>query len=204
VDIIEAAALLHTAGLIGVPKQLLEVDEKVLRENEKAVLMHAPVLAQSLFSSIDTLRQAGLLIRSHRERYDGAGYPDRLKGEEIPFGSRVIALCRVFDDARHGRHGPHMNTNALEPIMSERGRGLDPAVVDGFIGFLKSWKEEKAKEAVSINELGEGMTLAENLMTVKGRLLVAKGTRLSAELIEKILKFDRIEPLVATVHVESR
>lgn len=193
VDLVEAAALLHSVGLIGVPRSILDKDEKSLSMNERAVLRHSPVLTQSLFSSIDTLRQVGILIRCHNERFDGGGYPDGLREEEIPLGSRIVAVCKLYDRMKHCEDGDPYLSNPLYCLSKESGKALDPEVVSSFIKFSGgSRKEERKSKSVHVKELKEGMVLAENLMS-KGRLLVSKDTVLTLELVEKILNFNKID-----------
>lgn len=197
-DLIEAAALLHTAGLVGVPRGLFEKEEDELTPNEKAILMHNPVLTQSLFSSIDTLRQVGILIRCHAERHDGGGYPDGLKGEEIPYGSRIIAACKVFDKAAHAKRS---FTSPLNALTKEAGRSLDREVVSALIELVDTKRNVEKYVGIQLIELKKGMVLAEDLRTVEGRLLVPRGKTVSPELIDKIVKFNRLEEVVEPIKV---
>ncbi|MEK6531116.1 MAG: HD domain-containing phosphohydrolase [Deltaproteobacteria bacterium] len=214
-ELIESAALLHNIGLIGVPREILEKDPALLIEGEKAVLRHNPVLSQDILSQIDTLRQVGIIIRSHTERYDGGGHPDGLRKEEIHIGSRIIAVCKAYDGLRHRKKGPLGLTEALDAIYKEKALGLDPEVVDAFAGFIKDWKDEAMYPSVvmqgadmpymrvSITDLIPGMRLVNDIVTVKGRHLVTKGTALSAALIEKVQKFHHIDAVAEGIEVLS-
>lgn len=209
-----AAALLHEIGLVGVPGDILDKHESELLESERALLRNNPVLSQEILSKIDTLRPAGLIIRSHMENVDGSGYPDRLKGNQINFGSRILAICRDYDRLRHARH-PYSKVDALVAIERGRARRFDPDVTDAFLKFIAETKcadEFKASgQSVSskfptiikmdVQDITPGMTLARPLQTGRGRLLVAQGTVLSEALIEKVLNFHRIDPIMDPVQV---
>lgn len=203
-ELIETAALLHNIGLIGLPREMIDRDEDLLTADERELLMHFPKVSQDLLSSVDTLRQAGIIIRGCMERFDGKGWPDGLKGEEIHIGSQIIAISAFYDRFRHGakRLTPR---EVLIKIMEERGRAFDPVVADAFFGFLGEWiEEERAFASESdgpevarfhITGIRAGMVLAENLTSAKGRLLVTKGTVMTEALIERVLKFHQIEPV---------
>ncbi|MBI5453673.1 MAG: response regulator [Deltaproteobacteria bacterium] len=203
-ELIETSALLHNIGLIGLPREMIDRDEDLLTADERELLLHFPKVSQDLLSSVDTLRQAGIIIRGCMERFDGKGWPDGLKGEEIHIGSQIIAISAFYDRFRHGakRLTPR---EILIKIMEERGRSFDPAVADAFFGFLGEWlEEERAFESeidgpeimrYHITGIRAGMVLAENLTSARGRLLVTKGTVMTEALIERVLKFHQVEPV---------
>lgn len=209
-DLIETAALLHNIGLIGIPKDLLERDEDSLSEDEKALLSHNPALSQDILSQIDTFRQAGIIIRGQMERFDGRGCPDGLKKEEIHIGSRILAVCKAYDTLKNGRRKLPLSEVVLW-LKDESGTRFDPEVVDEFIGLLGEWREDEiggrtsnqkgAYERISIMEMRNGMVLAGPIVTNKGRLLVTKGTVLTEVLIDKVLKFHQIDPIIDHISI---
>lgn len=213
VDLIESAALLHNIGLIGVPRDIIDKDEDLLDDDEKSLLRHNPVLSQDLLSSMDTLRQVGIIIRSHTERYDGTGYPDGLRKDEIHIGSKIIAVCKLYDRLRFG-HKMMTPAEAIGRLNAERSAGFDPEVIDVFVDFIKDWKDDGAGQSsaahgrfihsvsiLPISEIKPGMVLVKNLVTSKGRLLVTKGTVLTGALVEKVANFHRIDPISGGVHI---
>ncbi|MBI1910779.1 MAG: response regulator [Deltaproteobacteria bacterium] len=207
-ELIESAALLHNIGLIGAPKDIFEKEESSLQENEKAILRHNPILSQDLLSSIDSLRQVGIIIRSQMEGYNGGGYPDGLKNEEIHLGARIIAVCKLFDILRHGRERLDFE-DAINRIKAERGLSFDPIVVDTFIDYAQRFRNEVVEDRrchpsyceIELSNIRGGMALAKNLVTSKGRLLVTAGTVLTNALIEKVLNFNKIEPITEAVRI---
>jgi response regulator RpfG family c-di-GMP phosphodiesterase len=208
-----AAALLHEIGLIGVPREVLDKSEGELVDSERALIRNNPALSQEIISKIDILKQAGLIVRSCMESYDGSGYPDRLRGREINHCSRVLSICREYDRLRHAKR-PYSRVEALAVIERGRARRFDPDVTEAFIKFISELKEEDENELpghspnsrpvimhVDIHDIAPGMVLSRPLVSGRGRLLVGQGTVLSEALIEKVLNFHRIDPITEPVQV---
>lgn len=209
-----AAALLHEIGLIGVPREVLDKPEGELLDSERALIRNNPALSQEIIARIDTLRQSGLVVRSHMESFDGSGYPDRLKGAEINYGSRILSICREYDRLRHARH-PYSKVEALAAIERGRARRFDPDVLEAFLKFASEIKDGDESQMtahvrntmlqvnmkVEIQDIAPGMVLAKPLASGRGRLLVGQGTVLTEALIEKVLNFHKIDPITDPVEV---
>jgi len=211
-----AAALLHEVGLIGVPREVLEKTEGELAESERALIRSNPVLSQEIIGKIDTLRQVGLIVRSHMENFDGSGYPDGLRGDEINYGSRILGICREYDRLMHARK-PCLKIEALAAIERGAGRRFHPDVVTAFLKFISGTNDgdkhlpgqnnttdNLAGVKVKIHEMAPGMVLVKALSSGSGRLLVAKGTVLTEALIEKVLNFHRLDPIIDSVEILQR
>jgi len=95
-EVLLVAGLLHDIGKIGVPESLLNKPGSLSEEELLAVMAH-PVLGEEICRPLRSARQALPMIRHHHERYDGSGYPDRLAGEAIPFGARIMGVADAFD-----------------------------------------------------------------------------------------------------------
>ncbi len=143
---VQLCALLHDVGKIGVPISVLRKKEKLTDEDWKEIRRHS-VLGAEIISPIRQLKELIPNIRNHHERYDGKGYPDNLKGEEIPLIARILAVADTFDALTSER--PYRNglsdKAALEEIEVCKGTQLDPACADAFsAGYQKEFviKEE--------------------------------------------------------------
>ncbi|NIM03471.1 GAF domain-containing protein [bacterium] len=131
---VQLCALLHDVGKIGVPISILRKKDKLTDEDWKHIRRH-PVLGAEIISPITQLKELILSIRHHHERYDGKGYPDSLKGEDIPLISRILAVADTFDaltSERPYRSGLR-DKAALEEMMAVKGTQLDPACVEAFL-----------------------------------------------------------------------
>ena len=181
------AALLHDVGLIGVPHEILDKPEPLLSEPERMLIRRHPGVGADSVGHLSRLKSVALMIQAHHERYDGHGYPNSLKGEQIPLGARVIAVADGYDHITAPYYGepiPALEAEAIKYLRAERGRAFDPAVVDAFLGAAAS--SQRQERTVPIAELTEGMVLAGNLVSPQEILLAAKGTVLTAALIGRL------------------
>ena len=131
---LEYGFLLHDIGKIGVPDQIL-LKPGPLSEAEWRVMKAHTLLGAQMISGVAFLRQAGVeVVRSHHERWDGAGYPDGLAGEEIPLGARIFAVADALDAITN--HRPYREArswrDSRREIVAQSGRQFDPQVVDAF------------------------------------------------------------------------
>jgi HD-GYP domain-containing protein (c-di-GMP phosphodiesterase class II) len=132
---IRRGALLHDIGKIGIPDGILG-KEGPLTEEERAVMQQHPVHAFEMLQPIAYLRPALDIPYCHHERWDGTGYPRRLKGEQIPLAARIFALADVWDaifSADRPYRRPLSRSEACEHIRGLSGNHLDPHVVEAFL-----------------------------------------------------------------------
>jgi putative nucleotidyltransferase with HDIG domain len=131
---IEAAALLHDTGKIAIPEHILNKPGKLTAAEFEKMKLHAPIGAEIL-SSIDFPYPVVPIVRHHHENWDGTGYPDRLRGEDIPIGARILAVVDCFDALTSDRpYRSRMSDDQAIAILRERrGTMYDAAIVDRFI-----------------------------------------------------------------------
>lgn len=161
IDSLYFACLLHDFGLLFSPAEAVGAGEGEA-DSTKADLKKHPVLTEKLLSGMSLLTQCLPLIRHHHEAWDGSGYPDGRKGEDIPLGARMIALFDHFDrltSPPFPRQGVD-NVTALEEIIQLSGKRFDGTLVDQFAQFIeatsgvsKEYIQAKKKETVNIKEI---------------------------------------------------
>ncbi len=130
------AAPLHDIGKIGVPDTILLKPGKLTEEEFEVMKRHTTIGARILANGqCEVVRMAEAIARSHHERWDGTGYPDRLAGKAIPIEARIVSIMDVFDALTHDRPYRHAwpRRKVLEYIASERGRQFDPEICDVFL-----------------------------------------------------------------------
>jgi HD-GYP domain-containing protein (c-di-GMP phosphodiesterase class II) len=157
-DVLFFAGLLHDIGLMFGPSEHISAGETLPAEAEATLRKH-PALAEKLLSGMSLLARCLPIVRHHHEAYDGSGYPDGLKGEDIPLGARLLALFDRFDwltSPRFPRKGLD-NMAALEQIIQLAGKDFDSVLVDQFAQFIEStsgvskeYMQGKKKETVNI------------------------------------------------------
>ncbi len=128
--------LLHDVGKLAIPDAILYKPE-ALNDSERTLMAQHPVIGAELVAQIGFLREAVEIIRSHHERWDGTGYPDRLRGEAIPLAARVFAVADVLDALTTVRpYRPASSfADARRMIVAESGTHFDPQVIDAFGGI---------------------------------------------------------------------
>jgi two-component system, cell cycle response regulator len=126
------AAHLHDIGKLALPESLLRSPQTLTDEEWKLVRRHTIVGEQILIAAGLNGRVTDF-VRSSHERFDGAGYPDGLAGEEIPLGARIIAPCDAYDamtSPRPYRRSPKPSESAVLELMRSSGTQFDPAIVE--------------------------------------------------------------------------
>ncbi len=130
---IEFASLLHDVGKIGVPDALLQKPGR-LTDEERATVRKHPEYGWAILRSVPGFERASLLVLHHHERFDGNGYPAGLVGDEIPLGSRIVAIVDAFDamlSDRSYRRGLPLE-EALRRLEAGTGTQFDPRIVTHF------------------------------------------------------------------------
>ena len=136
---IEAAALLHDVGKLAIPEHILNKPGRLTPAEFERMKSHARIGAEIL-SEVDFPYPLVPIVRHHHENWDGSGYPEGLKGSEIPIGARILAVVDCFDALTSNR--PYRRalsmSEALEIIDARRGTMYDPAVLDVFHQMCES------------------------------------------------------------------
>jgi len=144
---LELAALLHDVGKIAVPESILNKPGKLTDEEFKLIKEH-PARGESILSPVVELKEIGRVVRSHHERYDGTGYPDRLKGQEIPLGARIMTIADTYDSITSERpyRKAASHRYAVKEIISCSGTQFDPEVVGHFLEIAGAFVQDKDQE----------------------------------------------------------
>lgn len=151
---IQAGALLHDIGKIAIPEYILN-KPTALTETEYEKMKIHPVVGANMLSSIEFPYPLVPLVKSHHERWDGNGYPDGLKGQQIPLGARILSLIDCYDALTTNRpyRQPMDREKVVEFFRKEAGRAYDPLVVDTFITHIEQIEAAGKSIAVSRPDL---------------------------------------------------
>jgi diguanylate cyclase (GGDEF)-like protein/putative nucleotidyltransferase with HDIG domain len=136
-EALKAGALLHDIGKLAVPEHILCKPGKLSREEFEKMMIH-PRIGAEILETVNFPFPLTAVVRSHHEKWDGTGYPDRLKGEEIPMAARVLSVADCFDALTSDRpyRKPLTKEEALAYIKDEAGTSYDPKVVQALVGNL--------------------------------------------------------------------
>jgi response regulator RpfG family c-di-GMP phosphodiesterase len=213
IEAIKTAALLHDIGEIGIPDRIvMQAPENMSRDDFMVYSQH-PIRGQMAIINIEGLRPVGTLIRHHHENFDGSGYPNRLAGETIPLGSRIIA----FAD-RLARISRSVTGDVAEAAMMRvelmLGSQLDPSLFRIFrklakYSFFAESTTDHAKLTVIEHELRpeelkEGMTLSRSLISGTGMLLLYRGIDLDAKKIQAIRNYYELDAPKKGIFVKAK
>jgi HD-GYP domain-containing protein (c-di-GMP phosphodiesterase class II) len=150
--VLRRAGLLHDVGKIGVPDKIL-AKTGPLNEEEWAAIRRHPVIGYDMLKDVPFLQPSLDPIRHHHERWDGEGYPDKLKGAATSQLARIVTVADAFDAMTSDR--PYRKGFSFEfaarTIVSEAGRQFDPAVVEAFTA-------KKAQIFARLEEMGKKPT----------------------------------------------
>jgi len=146
-DEVARAAELHDVGKIAIPEEILHKPGELDREEWAFVRRHT-VIGERILGAAPALRPVARLVRSTHERYDGGGYPDRLRGEEIPLGARIVTVCDAYEAMVSDR--PYRAAMSPEEAIAElrrnAGTQFDPRVIEVFTAAL----DQRAPEPLTL------------------------------------------------------
>ena len=136
---IRYGACLHDIGKVAIPEQLLRKATQLTDEEREVVRAH-PVVGASILEDIETWDDVRLIVRHHHEHYNGDGYPDGLRGTQIPLGARIVSVVDAFDVMRFGRpYAPARSFDEIiEELRRERRRQFDPEMVDALLAVISA------------------------------------------------------------------
>ena len=155
--------ILHDIGKIGAPERIL-LKQSRLDDQEMAVMRRHPEIGASIVGPVAFLAPVLPAVRNHHERWDGTGYPDRLKGDQIPLIARIVNAADTWDACTSTR--PYQNAmpyqSAITVLRGLSGTQCDPAVVEALERALQKWVEQgkQVTTAVESNESAAAPTPA--------------------------------------------
>ena len=183
------AALLHDVGKIGFPDTQLARSVAKMNAEELSRYRHHTIAGEAALMPLDEMKHVALIVRSHHERYDGQGFPDKLQGSGIVLGARILSVVNDYDALQIGaladkRMDPD---EAKATITQARGKRYDPNVVDAFVVMMGGMPQEIIRERpVAPDELKPGMVLSRDLIGRDGVLRLASDFILDEILIKHI------------------
>jgi response regulator RpfG family c-di-GMP phosphodiesterase len=196
--LLESAARLYDIGIIALPRPLIrrwQENPGQLEASEADLVRQHPTLGQDLVTSVVDLEHVGEIIRAHHERFDGQGYPDGLKGENIPRLARLLAAAVAYASSSAPPD------QALQAVKLGAGSLFDPEAVRVLVTALNRTGFPNAQREVPLEELAPGMILARGIYSHNGVLLVPQGQRLTETYIKKLVTHDHLHPLTQSLLV---
>ncbi|MGD0336913.1 MAG: HD domain-containing phosphohydrolase, partial [Candidatus Omnitrophota bacterium] len=138
IESLRYASLLHDTGKVDIPYKILTKTTKLTAEEYSIIKKH-PMKGAQILRSMQILRPVIPIIMHHHEKYDGTGYPSRLKKGQIPEGARIMAVADAFEAMVYGRpYRERMDiAAAVKEIKKKSGTQFDPHIVEAFLRVVK-------------------------------------------------------------------
>ena len=199
------AGLLHDVGKMGFPDELLKKPYNTLKPEERSAYIRHAERGAEILMSVEQLREAANLVRHHHERWDGAGYPDRLTALAIPFGAQILSLANDYDSLLQG-HLTARNLSsdeALTYIADNAGKRYNPDLATLFIRMIRTERGEVAVAGTPMRPgaLRQGMRLAQDLLHPEGYLLLPKGHACDEDTILQLRRLEQSTGRHVIVHI---
>ncbi|WP_330209065.1 HD domain-containing phosphohydrolase [Pseudomonas sp. AM4(2022)] len=208
-DLTMAAALYNIGKLSWTDSMMVAPSDK-LHSTDRGLYREYPGQSESLLMTLEPMKDAARIIRHHQERWDGTGFPDHLKGDTIPPGSRLLKLAVDFIELQKGLIlERHLNSDeALLYIRKYAGRLYDPALVEDFVQACATFLSDvtlgdPTVKVLTTRELEAGMVLARNLNADNGMLLLNAGKVLNLPLVDKLIAFEAMEGAKYSVFIKQ-
>ncbi len=184
------AALTHEMGKVGLPDEILNTPESLMDNSQEYVYQQYVLKGADIIESIPTMAEVGEIIRHQNESWNGQGFPDKLAGDSIPVGARILRVVMDYDNLILGRKleesvSPEEGIRWLERDEAEV---YDKAIVKTYIKVLNELPnspENRIDHAVSSNMIRAGMVVSQDVI-LDDKVLVTKDTELTIPVVEKL------------------
>lgn len=204
---VKSAARLHELGIVALPTQ--EKRLEAINENKRDVFeskstTNHPLVGEMLLKEFPGFELIAEIIRHLHENVDGSGVPDGMYGDRIPIGSRIVCAASYFDHNRMASPEKPV-AEILAKMEAKTGIIFDDnvmAILAEYVDRQGDVKEVPTMDC-SVFALAEGMELASDIFSASGINLLRKGTVLDKETLDKILKFNNVDPISGIIKVKQ-
>lgn len=201
---VEVAGRLHKIGTLGMNPSTLEKPYEELNAIEKKEFEKYPILGALIFDGIKAFEQICEYIRTHREHYDGKGFPGKLKGDEIPIGAAILCLAHDFCYIVGDTHQEDISQDLVDRIQKNQEIIYHPLAVDSFLEVMSqksSFIQKMERKKIQLEDLKNGMKLASHLYSSKGILLMQSEERISIASLKRIHRFHENDPITSEIEI---
>jgi response regulator RpfG family c-di-GMP phosphodiesterase len=216
IESIAIASLFHDIGKIGMPEILNKMKVDDMNTEQLNLYIKHPIRGQTVIDFVEDMINVGLLTRHHHESFDGMGFPDRLKGQQIPLGSRIIAIADFFDRTIKEFNNDNAVELTINCISEELNKKFDPSILPFLRSSVKKLYNNclpnnylpnnyllhsDAERSIYIRDLEVGMILSRDIESKTGLKMISKGIELNEESIEILKEYCQHNTLRDMVHI---
>lgn len=206
-ETVALASLLHDIGKISCPDSVLVKRPDEMSEEELIEYQLHSIRAQRTIDSIEGLNGVGVLVRHHHEAFDGSGFPDGLKGDRIPLGSRILAMSDYASRFVHFLKDEKETERLSSAVQSRLGKQFDPQLYPYLKNLLR---DETSRRSLTLlryvkelapEDLADGMELAMDIRTETGILMLKRGMRMNPGSLKALEQYYQQKPANRAVFV---
>jgi len=157
-----------------------------------------PEKSEHLIRSVLKLSDLAQIVRHCRENYNGSGFPDMIEGEMIPLGSRILRVCRDYDQLIHERELSSQEAGSF--LLQHEGDLYDGKIIRALLDKVHG--EEGGAKRMRVRDLKEGMILSGNIYLNSGELFLPPGTEINSDVIERIKEFSELLDMEREIYVK--
>lgn len=202
-------ALLHDIGKLGLDQSIRATPTQNMNPRELQAYRQHSILGESALLSFEPLKDAAQIVRHHHERTDGKGFPDKLSGEAIPIGARIVCIANDYDNLLLPSNflgKPLSDAQARDYVVSEASKRYDSEVVKAFVSIfpeVQKMLKSTLEATLPLDKVSPGMVLSQDLINQHGLVMLVAGSTLSQMHINKLQQFEREFDLKLMVSIVS-
>tara|TARA_B110000196_G_C21143160_1_gene664960 strand:+ start:1682 stop:3001 length:1320 start_codon:yes stop_codon:yes gene_type:complete len=191
------ATLLSNIGKMTFTDKTLDKPYNSLTPSELVIFKKFPLLGEAVLLGIPGLSEESKIIRSQFERYNSSGFPDNLKDENTPTGSKILAISRDYVELVQGLYTgkPFEEIKARAEIKKFSGERYNPSIVEAFMDIIEKYSLEDVVEnekRIAARDLKEKMILSRNIYSNSGVILLRKNHVIDNKVLDKIINFEQL------------
>jgi putative two-component system response regulator len=193
-------ALMHELGKTGLPRAIIKKGHQDLSTEEQEAFHQYPLIGSIIISTISGFKDSAADVYHQYENYDGSGFPNRLMGNEITIGARILRSINFQEEL----FGIGLSSEkVIERIRLAMGKHLDPSVASHLVNFLieNDDKLSQNKEKISVEDIRVGMVVAEDIYSSNGTKIVPKNVQIKDWMLNIIFERNAVDPIIGGIYV---
>lgn len=205
-EAIYLAGLYYSVGLASLPEELRSLTREQMSPMQQHQWISSVQVSAEILQEIKPLTAAAHIVEHIYEHFDGTGLPDKLAGDDIPLGARILFVVIRYDRILQGKVYSYTlsQEEALSKIKSLSNKVFDANVLKAFELLLGKKDSENFEYAISVDKVEEGMVASEDVVNHHGQTLIAKNVTISKVMIEALLQYNKTRKLPMTIFVKSQ
>jgi response regulator RpfG family c-di-GMP phosphodiesterase len=205
-EAIYLAGLYYSVGLASLPEEFRSLTREQMSPSQQHQWISSVQVSAEILQEIKPLTAAAHIVQHIYEHFDGTGLPDKLAGDDIPLGARILFVVIRYDQILQGKMYSYTlsQEEALSKIKSLSNKVFDANVLKAFELLLGKKDSENFEYAISVDKVVEGMIASEDILNHHGQKLIAKDVIISQAMIEALLQYNKTRKLPMTIFVKSQ